>query len=964
MVSRPHAVRRDATLRAVDAAAARSRMTTTANEIRQLTRETLRVVGWEFEFTQRTVAWHAPIASILAIAPRDVVSLTPSHGTEPTANDIAEWLVAPVVTTLRAGAPWCDYELQQTLEGASGEQQHFLVRARQVREEGRVVGCAGVVVDISDRHLVESSLRELIDRYRQLVDLSPDGIVVHQGGKIVYANRAGMDCVGARDVDEVVGRSIIDFVHPDSLGPTLERIAKLTEDSPVSEPAEATLMRLDGSPWLVESVSVLTRWEGEDAYQVILRDLTDRKRAEAALRYQASLVEHVSDAIIGVDTNGRVESWNRAAEVIYGVSSEVAVGSALRDLVGVPAGFGETPVRDIESLHRRRDYSLVIVRASVTHIFDDSGNQTGFVIVCADTTERRRAEDERLAVEQLHRTVIEAVDEGIVVADSNGIIVAANPAARRILPIDAEIGTRLIDCIAGPDGCVGADRRLLAAGEHPVARALARSEEIHDALIGLVSDDAERWLSLSCRPLPATAGAGAGTVCSFADVTKVIDAQQELSYRATHDELTGLCNRMVFVDNLQYALARGRRLQTNTAVLFIDIDRFKIVNDTLGHASGDEVLTEVARRLQGATRTMDRVGRIAGDEFIVMCSDVTGIEPVAQRAAELERLIAEPIRLSNGRTPALHASIGIAYAVGGIGEAEELLRDAHVAMRRAKELGGTHVEIFDADLRVQAERRRELELGLRAALDNHEIDVHYQPIVSVASPRVLGVEALARFTHPELGPIPADEFIHVAEETDLILALGIEVLATACAQTARWRAKDPERDLYVSVNLSARQLYDPNLVRQVETVLRTTGLDPDALWLEITESVLMDDAPTATRIFAALRALGVHLVVDDFGTGYSSLAYLQAFPVEMLKIDRSFVNGLDEDDGSEAIVRAIISLAGSLKLRVVAEGVERSAQLARLDQLGCDAFQGWLCSPARPAAELDFSVVTLEEVTS
>ena len=940
-------------------------MASTAGEISQLTRETLRVVGWEFELSSRALAWHAPIGSILAIAPRDAVAVTPSDGWEPTSADIADWLVAPIVTTLQAGAPGATTSSSRRLESATGEVQHFLVRARQVRQDGQIVGCAGVVVDISDRHLVEANLRELIDRYRRLVDLSPDGIVVHQGGRIVYVNRSGLECVGAQSVDQVLGRSIIDFVHADSLGPTLERIAQLSDDVPFSEPAEATLIRLDGSPWVVESVSVLTRWEGEDAFQVILRDLTDRKRAEAALRYQANLVAHVSDAIIGVDTSGRVESWNRAAEIIYGVASADAVGGALHDLVGLPAGFGEQPMRDVEAVHRRHDGNLVNVRASVTHIYDDKGVQTGSVVVCADTTERRRAEDERRAVEQLHSTVIEAVDEGIVVADAGGFVVAANPAARRILPLPVDIGTRLLDCIAGPDGVVGADRRSFAAGAHPVARALARNEAMHDVLIGLVTDDTERWLSLSCRPLPATSGAAAGTVCSFADVTKVIRAQQELSYRATHDELTGLCNRTVFVDSLQNALARSRRMQTNTAVLFIDLDRFKLVNDTLGHASGDEVLTEVAHRLQAATRSMDRVGRIAGDEFIVMCNDVSGIEPVAQRAAELERVICQPIRLSNGRQPALHASIGIAFATGGDGNAEELLRDAHVAMRRAKELGGTKIEIFDDDLRVQAERRRQLELGLRAAIDNDQIDVHYQPIVSVDAPRILGVEALARYCDPELGPIPPDEFIRVAEETDLILSLGIAVLGKACAQAAKWRAKDPAAaDLYVSVNLSARQLYDPSIVDQVETVLRTTGLEPDALWLEITESVLMDDAPTAARVFERLRALGVHLVVDDFGTGYSSLAYLQAFPVEMLKIDRSFVNGLDEDDGSEAIVRAIISLATSLKLRVVAEGVERSSQLARLHQLGCDSFQGWLCSPARPPAELDFSVVTFEEFVS
>jgi diguanylate cyclase (GGDEF)-like protein/PAS domain S-box-containing protein len=961
--STPRAVRRDTALRVVDETNTPPRLTSTETEIRQLSRETLRVVGWEYDLAHGSVAWYAPIGSILAIAPRDVVSVSPGHGGEPTSADIAEWLVAPIVATMGAAAPWRDFELQQTLEGASGEIQHFLVRAREIRREGQVVGCAGLVVDISDRRLVESNLRELIERYRRLVDLSPDGIVVHQAGNIVYANAAGIALVGARTADEIVGRSIIDFVHPDSLGPTLERIAQLSEDSPVSDQSEATLIRLDGKPWVVESVSVLTRWEGEDAFQVILRDLTDRKRAEAALRYQASLVEHVSDAIIGVDAGGRVESWNRAAELIYGVASDVAVGSALHDLVELPEGFGRTPLRDVESVHGRHDGKLLIVRASVTHICDEAGNQTGFVVVCADTTERRRAEEERHAVEQLHSTVIEAVDEGIIVADAQGIVVDANPAASRILPLAVEVGARLVDCVTGPDGIVGHDRRPLTAADHPIARARASHEPMQDVLIGLVTDEHERWLTLSCRPLPATSGAAAGTVCSFADVTKVIQAQQELHYRTTHDELTGLCNRVVFVDDLQHALARGRRKQTNTAVLFIDLDRFKLVNDTLGHACGDEVLTEIAKRLQGATRTMDRVGRIAGDEFIVLCSDVTGIEPVAQRAAELQRVIAEPIRLANGRRPALHASIGIAFATGGDGDAEELLRDAHVAMRRAKEQGGTQIEIFDNDLRVQAERRRQLELGLQAALDNGEIEVHYQPIVSVALPRVLGVEALARFNHPDLGPIPPDEFIHVAEETDLILSLGIAVLATACAQAARWRATDPgARNLYVSVNLSARQLYDPNLVSQVATVLRTTGLDPDALWLEITESVLMDDAPTAARIFAELRALGVHLVVDDFGTGYSSLSYLQAFPVEMLKIDRSFVQGLDEDDSSEAIVRAVISLAGSLKLRVVAEGVERSSQLDRLDQLGCDAFQGYLCSRPRPAAELDFGIVTLEEV--
>ena len=338
--------------------------------------------------------------------------------------------------------------------------QHFLVRARQVREDGQIVGCAGLVVDISDRHLVEANLRELIDRYRRLVDLSPDGIVVHQGGGRLREPRRTRLRRRPTTVDEVLGRSIIDFVHPDSLGPTLERIAQLSDDVPVSEPAEATLMRLDGAPWLVESVSVLTRWEGEDAYQVILRDLTDRKRAEAALRYQANLVEHVSDAIIGVDTDGRVESWNHAAELIYGVTSDDAVGSALHDLVGLPAGFGETPMRDVESVHRRHDGKLVIVRASVTDIFDEGGNQTGFgrrVRRHHRTPARRgRTPRGRAVAQHGHRSGRRGHRRRRRGRDRRRRQPrrAPHPPARR-----SRSASRLIDCITGPDGVVGADRR-------------------------------------------------------------------------------------------------------------------------------------------------------------------------------------------------------------------------------------------------------------------------------------------------------------------------------------------------------------------------------------------------------------------------------------------------------------------------------------------------------------------------
>jgi len=382
------------------------------------------------------------------------------------------------------------------------------------------------------------------------------------------------------------------------------------------------------------------------------------------------------------------------------------------------------------------------------------------------------------------------------------------------------------------------------------------------------------------------------------------------------------------------------------AVLFIDLDRFKPINDSLGHATGDEVLRAIADRLTGLLRADDTVARLAGDEFVVIGESLTTHESAVRFAERVVTTLSSPIRTQIGTVVhevSVGASVGVAFADGAGGlTPEDLLCDADVAMYRAKQRGRGRVEVFDEALRIAVESRLETQNDLRHAIDDGQVRAFYQPIVDSAAGVVVGFEALARWEHPVRGLLAPGAFIDVAEETGLIVPLGARMLALACAQLARWRDERGERSgLYVAVNVSGTQFTHPSFVPTVAAVLAETGLDPDALWLEITETSIMADARTTADTLGAIRALGVHLAIDDFGTGYSSLAYLRRFPVESLKIDRSFVAGIGRSREDEAIVDMILGLARALGLHVVAEGVETADQFAHLRRLGCALVQGY-----------------------
>ncbi|MEN9510146.1 MAG: hypothetical protein RLZZ621_2709 [Gemmatimonadota bacterium] len=530
--------------------------------------------------------------------------------------------------------------------------------------------------------------------------------------------------------------------------------------------------------------------------------------------------------------------------------------------------------------------------------------------------------------------------ELILVVDVDSTIRFVSPSVERVLgrKVDALFGARAF-LLAHPDDADAVELLLHRVAKQPDGEESLLCRMNHGA-------GGWRWVEIVCSNR-LEAESIHGIIMNIRDVTERRELEGKLEWQAFHDPMTGLANRVLFADRVAHALSRRERAESNIGVLFIDLDHFKAVNDTFGHQAGDAVLREAARRIQHEVRSSDTVARLGGDEFAVLLEDVDDQE-CGETAERLLRQLNLPYRI-NGRDAFAGASIGVAVAEPDT-TFEELVGDADVAMYVAKGEGRKRVVRFASSMRERTTERAHLEADLRTALDNGDLQVHYQPQVDLNTGEVLGAEALLRWTHPTRGVIPPSKFVPIAENAGLVVELSQFVLRTACRDAASWKLPgQTPAALHVAVNLSGRHLQDPRVVDDVHSAIQDAGLDPGLLTVEITESVMMNDTQSAIAVLRQLKALNITVAIDDFGTGYSSLSYLQQFPIDVLKIDKSFIDNLGSGDGQDALARAILSLGDALGLATVAEGIETSRQLEELQRLGCLLGQGFLLCRPMPA---------------
>ncbi|MCW2600855.1 MAG: hypothetical protein JWM02_2684 [Frankiales bacterium] len=540
--------------------------------------------------------------------------------------------------------------------------------------------------------------------------------------------------------------------------------------------------------------------------------------------------------------------------------------------------------------------------------------------------------------EQMH-AITRSLGEGVLALDELGRISFANPAAEALLGWRRNelIGQEIAEAV-DPAGRVGEQWVHLArlrAGD-----TLRLDEHVVTRRDGMPVD-----VSLTASPVMHDDRV-AGVVVVFRDVRERKALEKRLVHEAFHDPLTGLPNRALFLDRLEHAQTRAIRDRGTQAVLFIDVDRFKIINDSLGHRIGDQVLQTVASRIVGALRPSDTVARFGGDEFTVLLEQIDDPNDAAQTAERILRAFQQPM-VAGGRDVVVTVSIGIALAQGGKASGD-LLAAADIAMYHAKSHGKNRYAFASDDADERALARLDLETELRQAISDGQLEVHYQPVVHTQSGQLYGLEALVRWRHPSLGLLAPSHFMEVAEDSGLVLPLGGWVLEQACVAAVDWKRRHPHAPVMMAVNLSARQFQQPDLCEQVAAVLERTGLDPSLLTLEITETVVMEDTEATLTTLRALKQLRVRLSIDDFGTGYSSLSYLKRFPVDAVKIDKSFVDGLDSGPVDREIVRAVIRLAAAVGMQTIAEGVETEAQRDQLRLLGCSMLQGYLLSRPGP----------------
>ncbi len=837
---------------------------------------------------------------------------------------------------------------------ADGSTTWVSENAHAIRVNGALACIHGSFVDVSARRRAEVALQASEAKYRTLVEHIQDGVFLMTGGVYQYVNDGFADMLGYTR-DEMLGMNYMQIVAPEDMPAQEERRRRRQSGFRDTHEFEINLLHKDGRTRVLAAVRVgAVDTDTGMATIGTVRNLTAEREAERRYR---SLFEHSVEGIFQSTAEGRFTAANPALAELLGYASPEALMREVRSIADEiyddpaerarVARLLETQgeLRGHEVRVRRRDGHRIWVSENTRVRRHPDGSVLCYEGTLVDITARKSTEFALQQSERRYRTLVDHSQVGVFMS-RRGTYVYVNRAMAAMLGYEEHelIGASYRQLCAPED--------LSAADERFESR--QRGEDVpstHEAR--LLHRNGVTRLIATISAGPVEQDGEMLTMGTVRDITEQKRIERQLRHNATHDPLTGMPNRVLFVERLRkamtYALGRGG---PSYAVLFLDLDGFKVVNDSLGHAAGDQLLMEVAQRLRACLRPWDTVARHGGDEFTVLVEQINGVDDAVDVARRIQRELSAPVRLGDHEVFS-NVSIGIAPANAEYHSTEEILRDADTAMYRAKARGKAGYVVFDSTMHEIARQRLQLETELRQALERNEFVPHFQPLMDLGSGRLIGFEALLRWQHPERGLLAPAEFLPVAEETGLIVPLGWWMMESACLAFARWQDEFAAiRKLGMSVNIADRQFSHPDLLSQVARALRNSGLTSNALHLEITETVFMENPVAAGQRLEELHAFGVELHMDDFGTGYSSLSHLSRYPLDTLKIDRAFVCDMLHNPAHLAIVKTIVQLCRDLGLKTIAEGIENREQLRALRKLRCDGGQGTYFSAALPEADV------------
>jgi diguanylate cyclase (GGDEF)-like protein/PAS domain S-box-containing protein len=865
--------------------------------------------------------------------------------------------------TLRARRPYRDFVIRQIDEGG---QLHFVSLSGEpiFDETGEFRGYRGTGKDITEAMRREEDLR----RFRVAMDNSAD--------MIVLIDRASMRFVDVNETScRLLGYSREELLEmgPHDVLPASREELERAYDEFIANPSHTTGMQStyrckDGSVFPFESTRHVLRSGDSYIIAAISRDIRERIAAEKALReseerYQET-VELAAIGIAHVDAEGRFISANRWLCELLGYTREELLGLTVKqvshpddenmtDDVRAQLRDGRINSFQAEKRYLRKNGSVVWVGLTVALKRGSLGEPLYDISVVEDISARKQAEEALRESEERFRSLTQLSSDMYWEQDDQFRFTS-------VTGIGSERVNKLtVQTIIGKKRWEQNYINMTADDWAAHIAALDARRRFHDLELCRLDESGKKvWISISGEPVFD----GAGTFRGYRGVGKDITGrkldEERIQYLANHDALTALPNRARFSDTLSLALQNARRYNRGFAVLFIDLDRFKVINDTLGHDAGDKLLQEMGTRLKQTVRASDVVARLGGDEFVVLVQEVREAKQVEPVARKILSALIKPM-VMQGQECRVTASIGICMYPSEAQDEQSLMKNADIAMYRAKEEGKNTYKFYSQEINVHSFERMALETSLRRGLERSEFFLQYQAKLDLNTGMITGVEALLRWQHPELGMVPPGQFIPLAEETGLIVPIGKWVLNAACAQNMAWQ-REGLPPLRMSVNLSARQFTDENLLEDIAAALKASGMKPELLELELTESMVMQNAERATEVLGEIKRLRVRLAIDDFGVGYSSLAHIKRFPIDTLKVDRSFIRDIPQNPDDKAITEAIIAMGKSLNLTVVAEGVETLEQQTFLHDHACDEMQGFYFS--KPISSGEFAKLLRQRI--